>query len=197
MPHDLVERIIASCHVIGDLVGGTCWRKGACFKGNNAGQRAGGEFYALMVDFREATGSENIPTAGTLTLRTFGARDGRAVWEAMRFAISTVFRLFGEFPGLNWYAWLECPADEGVKSHNLPGPRDQQVGRPVLDILFDVHQRARSALQPELAVCIINSDQSQADMVLANEDAMYAPGATLGQQLLRTLVLDLTTRSRH
>lgn len=124
-PHGLVERIIASCHLIGDLVGGTCWRKGACFVGNDAGKKASGGSYALMVGFCEETGSENIPTAGTLTVKTFGARDGRAVWGAMRFAISTVWRLFDEFPGLSWDGWLECPADEEVASHTLPGPGDQ------------------------------------------------------------------------
>lgn len=124
-PHGLVERIIASFHVMGDLVGGTCWRKGACFNGNDAGRRAGGGSYALIVDFCEETGSESTPTAGTLTIQAFGARDGRAVWGAMRFAISTVWRLFGEFPGLSWKGWLECPADEGVISHTLPGPGDR------------------------------------------------------------------------
>lgn len=129
-PHGLVERIIASCHVIGNVVGGTCWRKGACFVGNDAGKRAGGGSYALMVDFCEKTGSENIPTAGTLTIRAFGARDGRAVWGAMRFAVSTVWRLFDLFPGLSWQAWFECPAHEkmGVRSHTLPGPGDRVGG---------------------------------------------------------------------
>jgi len=129
-PHGLVERIVASCHVMGDLVRGTCWRKGACFVGNDAGKRAGGGSFALVLDFCEPTGSENIPTAGTLTIRAFGARDGRAVWGAMRFAISTVGRFLGEFPGLSWRAWLECPADVGVLSHTLHGPA-QQVCRSV------------------------------------------------------------------
>lgn len=123
-PHGLVERIIASCHVIGNIVGGTCWRKGACFVSNDAGKRAGGGCYAVMIDYCEKTGLENVPTAGTLTIRAFGAREGRAVWGAMRFAISTVWRLFGEFRGLSWQAWVECPAREGIRSYTLPGPGD-------------------------------------------------------------------------
>jgi len=72
-----------------------------------------------MVDYQEKTGSENRPTAGTLTIRTYGVREERAVWGAMRFAISTVWRLFGEFPGLSWEAWLECTAHEWKSSHIL------------------------------------------------------------------------------
>lgn len=127
-PHGLVERIIASCHAIGNVVGGTCWRKGACFKGNDAGQRAGDGSYALMVNFCEKNEGENIRTAGTLTIQAFGARDGRAVWGAMRFAIFTVWRLFDLFPGLSWQSWFECPADVGRISHNLPGPGEQVGG---------------------------------------------------------------------
>lgn len=130
-PHGLVERIIASCHAIGNVVGGTCWRKGACFKGNDAGQRAGDGSYALMVNFCEKNEGENIWTAGTLTIQAFGARDGRAVWGAMRFAIFTVWRLFDLFPGLSWQAWFECPADVGKISHSLPGP-GEQVGASTL-----------------------------------------------------------------
>ncbi|CAM9666690.1 unnamed protein product [Ectocarpus fasciculatus] len=132
-PHGLVERVIASCHVIGDLVRSTCWRKGACFVGNRAGMESGGGSYALTLDFREETGSGNLSTAETLTIRTFGARDGRAVWGAMRFGISTVWRLSNEFPGLSWHGWLECPAHEGVVSHTLPGPGDQRSpGAPIV-----------------------------------------------------------------
>ena len=119
VPHGLVERIIASCHSIGDVVGGTCWRKGACFVGNDAGRRASGGSYALVVDFRKKTGSENRPTAGTLTIRTYGVREGRAVWGAMRFAISTAWRLCDEFPGLSSEAWFECPAHGWRSSHIL------------------------------------------------------------------------------
>lgn len=134
-PHGLVERIIASFHVVGDVVGGTCWRKGACFIGNVAGKKAGGGPFALVLDFCEPTGSENIPTAGTLTIQAFGTRDGRAVWGAMRFAISTAERFLADFPGLRWRAWLECPAHEGVLSHNLHGP-GRQVSRCVSSLRF-------------------------------------------------------------
>lgn len=130
-PHGLVERIIASCHVIGDVVGGTCWRGGACFVGNNDGTRAGNGSYALMVDFQEKAGSGDTPADRTLTIRTYGARDGKSVWGAMRFAISTVWRLFDHFPGLSWESWFECPEHIGVHLHALPGPGDRRVSGSV------------------------------------------------------------------
>lgn len=128
VPHGMVERIIASCNAIGNVVGGTCWRKGACFVGNEAGSKAGGGLYALTVDFCANTGSENVRTAGTLTVRAFGDRDRRAVWGAMRFAISTVLRLFDHFPGLSGQGWVECPKHIGVPLYNLAGTGDTVSG---------------------------------------------------------------------
>lgn len=133
-PHGLVERIIASCHVVGDVVGGTCWRRGACFVGNADGTRAGNGSYALMVDFHEEVGSGDTPADRFLTIRSYGARDGKAVWGAMRFAISTVWRLFDLFPGISWEAWFECPEHIGVQLHALPGPGDRRVSGSVRGI---------------------------------------------------------------
>lgn len=83
----------------------------------------------MMVDFRDNTGMENVRTAGLMTVRAFGVRDGRAVCGAMRFAISTVFRLFRHFPGLSYRAWIECPRHAEESLHALPGPHDEVGGQ--------------------------------------------------------------------
>eukprot|EP00752_Nemacystus_decipiens_P014395 g12804.t1 len=150
---------------------------GACFVGHDAGKKAGGGSYALMVDFCEETGLENIPTAGVLTIRTFGARDGRAVWGAMRYGISTVWRLFGEFPGLSWQAWLECPADEGVVSHHLPKPDDMRsIGSPIVSSWSKVHCPCSVAARVRTSLGTVISPYASMD------DVFRAPGQIDGEE---------------
>lgn len=125
-PHGLVERLVASCHVVGDVIAETCWRGGACFVSHRGSQEAaGGRSFALSIDFCEALSGQS--TAGTLTVRAFGNRTGCAVWGALRFVISRIWRLFEEFPGLGWEAWVENPDREGQKLFYLAGVKDTEV----------------------------------------------------------------------
>lgn len=132
-PHGLVERLIASCHVIGDIIERTCWRRGGCFVAHNKGKAAAGGDYALTLALN-GNRSENPPTSGMLTITAYGARDGKGVWGAMRFAISSLWRLFDEFPRLAWEAWMECPID-GDKLHHLPSARGDEVTPAGLNLI--------------------------------------------------------------
>lgn len=126
-PHGLVERLVASCHVIGDVIPETCWRGGACFVAHENSKTAAGGRFALSIDFSETT--SNRRTAGTLTVRAFGNRTGCAVRGALRFVISRTWRLFEEFPGLGWEAWIENPdREDGQLLYYLAGVKDIKVG---------------------------------------------------------------------
>ena len=125
-PYGLLERLVASCHAIGNVVTGTCWRGGACFFAHETSRNAAGGQFALALHFTQGT-NQNRPTAGILVVRAFGHRDGRAVWGALRFIISSVWDLFKEFPGLGWQAWVECPKHHGQVHHYLAGPDDSEV----------------------------------------------------------------------
>ena len=125
-PYGLVERLVASCHAIGNVVMDTCWREGACFIGHQASINAAGGSFALAVQVTRCA-TLNKPTAGTLVVQAFGSRDGRAVWGALRFVISSAWRLFEEFPGLGWEAWVECPKHHGQVQHYLAGVSDSKV----------------------------------------------------------------------
>ena len=125
-PYGLVERLVASCHAIGNVVMGTCWREGACFVGHQASIDAAGGSFALTVQLTRCA-TLNRPKAGTLVVQAFGSRDGRAVWGALRFVISSAWRLFEEFPGLGWEAWVECPKHHGKEQHYLAGVSDSKV----------------------------------------------------------------------
>ena len=125
-PYGLVERLVASCHAIGNVVMDTCWREGACFVGHQASIDAAGGSFALAVQLTRST-TLNRPTAGTLVVQAFGYRDGRAVWGALRFVISSAWRLFEEFPELGWEAWVECTKHHGQVQHYLAGVSDSKV----------------------------------------------------------------------
>lgn len=127
-PYGLVERLVASCHVIGDITLQTCWRGGACFVANKGSKEAAsGSSFALSIEFSETPSGRR--TAGTLTVRVVGNRTGCAVWGALRFVISRIWRLFEEFPGLGWEAWVENPdRADSQKLFYLAGVKDSKVG---------------------------------------------------------------------
>lgn len=114
-PYGLVERLIASCHAIGNVVPGTYWRTGACFIADPESVEAAGGSFALALHFDPSAKHLNLAKAGTLVVQVFGRRDGRAIWGALRFVISSAWRLFKEFPGLGWEAWLDCPKHAGYQ----------------------------------------------------------------------------------
>ena len=125
-PHGLVERLVASCHSIGNVVQDTCWRRGACFVCNEASKESAGGSFALALHFLESTVERQ--TGGTLVVRAFGHRESRAVWGALRFVISSAWRLFEEFPGHGWAARVECPYHAQLR-HYLAGVKDREVRR--------------------------------------------------------------------
>ena len=137
-PHGLVERLVASCHAIGNMVTGTCWRGGACFFAHETSRNAAGGYFALALHFTQRI-NLNRPTAGILVVQAFGHRDGRAVWGALRFIISSVWDLFKEFPGLGWQAWVECPKHHGQVQHYLAGPDDSKVRATLVFRGFRLH----------------------------------------------------------
>ena len=128
-PHGLVERLVASCHSIGNAVQDTCWRRGACFVSNEASKNSAGGSFAVALHFLENTVERQ--SGGTLEVRAFGHRESRAVWGALRFVISSAWRLFEEFPGLGWEAGVECPY-HGKLRHYLAGVKERKVRRTLL-----------------------------------------------------------------
>ena len=155
-PHGLVERLIASCHSIGNVVQDTCWRRGACFVRKD--EVSPGGSFALALHFLENTVERHAEgtlestmerqTGGTLVVRAFGLKESHAVWVALRFVISSAWRLFEEFPGLGWEAWVECPY-HGQLRHYLAGVKERKVRR--------IHKHVpRSVLLGLFAVTLAN-----------------------------------------
>ena len=110
-----------------NVVTGTYWKRGACFVAHEESMNAAGGRFALALQFDPSSENLNLKKAGTLVVQAFGDRDGLAVWGALRLVISSAWRLFEEFPGLGWEAWVECPTHVGQLQHYLAGVGDTEV----------------------------------------------------------------------
>lgn len=111
-PQGLVERLIASCHVIGEVEIELCWRFGACFKSHAVEQQNGQviRLYRFIIRYdvlnapREGDGEERV-----LSLRMMGPLEDERVWIAIRYVASAVLIMSKEWPGVLWKGWSECP----------------------------------------------------------------------------------------
>ena len=109
-PYGLVERLIASCHIIGRLEQGLCWRYGALFK-SHAMTRRGGENVRLYTFFIRydvfAAPGRDVPER-VVTARMIGPLENDRVWAALRYVASAMVILSKEWPGVLWESWPVC-----------------------------------------------------------------------------------------
>lgn len=99
-PYGLVERLIASCYRIGEVVGmELCWRFGAFFKSHEIVQN--NEQYVRLFTFMvrydivDAPRQSNSPER-VLSLRVNGRLEDERVWVAIRYVASAVVLLSQE-----------------------------------------------------------------------------------------------------
>lgn len=112
-PYGLVERLIASCYRIGEVVEmELCWRFGAFFKSHEIVQN--NEQYVRLFTFMvcydivDAPRQSNSPER-VLSLRVNGRLEDERVWVAIRYVASAVVLLSQEWPGVLWEGWSQCP----------------------------------------------------------------------------------------
>lgn len=104
-PYGLVERLIVSCHVLGEVVMGSCWRYGAVLKSHFTRSSAEGSvrLFTVALSMTSYKESERV-----LTAKVFGPLDDKRVWLAIRFVASAMVNLSKEWPGGLWAGWLDC-----------------------------------------------------------------------------------------
>lgn len=104
-PPGLVERVIASCHAIGIVEMGLCWKYGAVFKSRDMASGGVGErLYKFFIRYDDARGTERR----VLDVRMLGPLGDDRVWAALRWIASSVVNLSREWPGVRWEGWPEC-----------------------------------------------------------------------------------------
>lgn len=101
-PHGLVERLMASCHVLGEVEKSSCWRYGAVFKSSAIMSKAGRTawLYTLALSYDD---QEKV-----LAATVFGPLKSDRVWAVSRFVASAMVNLTKDWPGVWWEGWTEC-----------------------------------------------------------------------------------------
>lgn len=103
-PYGLIERVIASCHVLGEVETGGCWRYGAVFKSHDRRSVEGSvRLYTIALSMTSHNESERVFTA-----KVFGPLGCKRVWVAIRYVASAMINLSKEWPGVLWTGWLDC-----------------------------------------------------------------------------------------
>ena len=125
-PYGLVERLIASCHVIGEVEQGACWRYGALFKSHERTERDGKKIRLYKFAIVYGDDPDHRDLGRILKLRMIGDLKTDLVWKAIQYVASAMVNLFKEWPGINWSGWADCPKHLSTRLNlNPPG----QVGR--------------------------------------------------------------------
>lgn len=105
-PYGFVERLIASCDLLGEVEMKLCWRFGAAFKSRATVRKNGRtiRLYRFMIrcDYVDA------PRQRLLSLRMVGPLEDPRVWEALRFVASHMVIQSEEWQGVWWEGWSEC-----------------------------------------------------------------------------------------
>ena len=114
-PYGLVERLIASCYVIGKVEREMCWRYGALFKSHEMTTRCKKKvrLYRFVIRYDINVGDRNHIDK-VLTMRMIGPLASERVWVALRYVASAMITLSREWPGVKWEGWpvcLEHPSD--------------------------------------------------------------------------------------
>ncbi|CAM9834872.1 unnamed protein product [Ectocarpus sp. 6 AP-2014] len=104
-PYGLVERVIASCHAVGVVEMGLCWRYGAVFQSRAMATSDGSDsLYTFVIRYDYAVGDERR----ILSMRMFGPLQDDRVWAALRWVASSVVNISKDWPGVLWEGWPQC-----------------------------------------------------------------------------------------
>ena len=127
-PYGLVERLIASCHVIGEVEQRVCWRYGALFKSHERTERDKKKvrLFKFAIFYSVSKDDDHDDLERILTLRMIGDLKNHLVWAALRYVASTMIMLSKEWPGMEWSGWPDCPEHPSTRL-NLTPPGE--VGR--------------------------------------------------------------------
>lgn len=110
-PYGLMERLIASCHVVGVVEYRLCWRYGALFQSRELTRRFGQNVrsYTMVIryDIKHDPLEEDV--AHVLTVQMIGPLENPRVWAALRFVASAVITLAKEWPGVILKGSPVCP----------------------------------------------------------------------------------------
>ncbi|CAM9863942.1 unnamed protein product, partial [Sphacelaria rigidula] len=147
-PQGLVERLIASCHVLGEVDSKVCWRYGAVFKSHFKESSAEGKrsLFTVALSMASYSGPEREFTA-----RVVGPLANARVWAAIRYVASVMLTLSKEWPGVLWEAWPVCTEGHAKTVYLASSVRINNLG----DLLLPA--AAPNAGREEWCECLLES----------------------------------------
>ncbi|CAM9199811.1 unnamed protein product [Ectocarpus sp. 8 AP-2014] len=149
-PYGLIERVIASCHVLGEVETGACWRYGAVFKSHDMRSVEGNvRLYTIALNMTSYNESERVFTA-----KVFGPLDNKRVWVAIRYVASAMINLSKEWPGVLWTGWLDCEKHP-LQHLYLASSDEAGVGDPLLPAAAPDARRCDCLLEPGGVVSLV------------------------------------------
>jgi len=153
-PYGLVERVIASCHVIGVVEEHLCWRYGALFNshGFRSRYRERIRLYRMVIRYNKHGDTHNRRVHHALTVRIIGPVKNPRVWKALQFVASAFTTIAKEWPGVDIQGSPVCPRhstastafrlanqDEVMKFHHVNNPCCHCTGAFVEDVTAQVN----------------------------------------------------------
>ena len=110
-PYGLVERLIASSHIIGKVEREMCWRYGALFKSHQWTRRRNKNvrLYTFVIHYEVIYDREHNHRDDVLTMRMIGPLADERMWVALRYVASAMVTLSRDWPGVRWKGWPVCP----------------------------------------------------------------------------------------
>lgn len=120
--YGLLERLIASCHLIGELEQGLCWRQGAVFKSHAMANADGSgrrkiRLYTVVVRYDSVYTDGCSDPDRVLTVRMIGPLENDRVWTALRHIASSMVMISKDWPGVLWEGWPECPEHPTIRMY--------------------------------------------------------------------------------
>lgn len=121
-PYGLLERLIASCHLIGELEQGLCWRQGAVFKSHAMANADGSgkrkiRLYTVVVRYDSLYADGCSDPDRVLTVRMIGPLESDRVWTALRHIASSMVMISKDWTGVLWEGWPECPEHPTIRMY--------------------------------------------------------------------------------
>ncbi|CAM9890847.1 unnamed protein product [Ectocarpus fasciculatus] len=126
--HGLVERVIASCHAVGLVRSGLCWRYGAVFQSYGRADDGGLEWlYTFVIRYDEEIGSGERVLAVTM----FGPVAEDRLWAALRWIASSVVNISKEWRGVLWEGGPACATHARGRMY-FKTPNEARIGDLIL-----------------------------------------------------------------
>ena len=123
--YGLVERLTASCHVIGKVERDMCWRYGALFRSRQwtRMRNKNVRLYTFVIRYDVIYDRDDNHRDDVLTMKMIGPLADERIWVALRYVASSMVTLSRDWPGVQWKGWPECP--EHPTNRMYLAPRNQ------------------------------------------------------------------------